>query len=156
VTPWSLVHVLRHSGGTQHMLQLQRFGTLSARISTKTRAMLTEGPRDSPQRSHCPLRTYNAHAQLPAKWRQSTRIRLRPNAFQYHLTLCSIVHWSSTWDTRISGGTRNISRQSKRNTGIAWAFNRLWSSHSRRFVPELRRWHARSKLSQLVNRPEPH
>jgi hypothetical protein len=33
----------------------------------------------------------------------------------------------------------------------AWAIDQLWSSQSRRFVPELRCWHARNKLNHLVN-----
>jgi hypothetical protein len=35
-------------------------------------------------------------------------------------------------------------------------FNRIWSSHSRRFVPEMRCWHARNKLNHLFNRSETH
>jgi hypothetical protein len=46
--------------------------------------------------------------------------------------------------------------QSKRNAGTAWTQNHLWSSHSRRFVPELRCWRARNKLNHLINRSEPH
>jgi hypothetical protein len=49
-----------------------------------------------------------------------------------------------------------ILQQPQRNTGTAWTLNQLWSSHSRRFVPQLRCWHARNRLSHLINRSEPH
>jgi hypothetical protein len=54
-----------------------------------------------------------------------------------------------------STGTRTPSlHQSKRKTVTAWTLNQLWSSHSRRLVPELRCCHARNEPSRLVNRPE--
>jgi hypothetical protein len=37
-----------------------------------------------------------------------------------------------------------------------WTLNQLWSSHSVRFFHELRCWHAKNKLNNLVNRWEPH
>jgi hypothetical protein len=46
--------------------------------------------------------------------------------------------------------------QSEWNTGNAWTLNQLWSSHSRRFVPELKRGHSRNKLNHLFNWPELH
>jgi hypothetical protein len=54
----------------------------------------------------------------------------------------------------ILGGTRKhlTSMKTKHRNRL----NQLWSSHSRRFVPELRFWHSRNKLNHLVNRPEPH
>jgi hypothetical protein len=40
--------------------------------------------------------------------------------------------------------------------GTARTFNKLLSSHSRRFAPELRCSHARNNFNYLINRPEPH
>jgi hypothetical protein len=45
----------------------------------------------------------------------------------------------------------NILHQSKRNTGTAWTLNQLWSSHSRRFVPELRCWVPETRVRSLIN-----
>jgi hypothetical protein len=42
----------------------------------------------------------------------------------------------------------NVLHISKRITGTAWTLNQLWSSHTRRFVPEMRYWHARNRLSR--------
>jgi hypothetical protein len=41
-------------------------------------------------------------------------------------------------------------QESKRSTKTALTLNQFWSSHSRRFVPELRRCHSRNKLNHLV------
>lgn len=41
--------------------------------------------------------------------------------------------------------------KSKRNTGTAWTLSQLWSSHSRRFFPELSCWRARNKVNCLIN-----
>jgi hypothetical protein len=49
------------------------------------------------------------------------------------------------------GGSENVLHQSKQKTVTSWTLNQLWTSHSRRFVPELRCCHARNKLNILTN-----
>jgi hypothetical protein len=59
--------------------------------------------------------------------------------------------WSIGLQFRVLPGVcRNVFHQLKRNTGTAWIFNQLWSSHPQRFVPELRCcWLATNKRSVI-------
>jgi hypothetical protein len=67
-----------------------------------------------------------------------------------HLLCWVLLDQWSTWGTHTHWGTR------KHLTEPFWTLNQLWSSHSRRFLPELRCWHARNKLNHPIDRPEPH